>query len=67
MYLNMDPDQKTDFACISKIVLEYLVIMLIMFLFLISLPILPFVYISYKGFHGKYGIVRKIKDFVKKM
>lgn len=42
--------------------LKYLLLFVIIAMFIIMLPIIPFLWVSYKGFHGKYGIIKLFRD-----
>ena len=42
--------------------LKYLILFAGIALVLIMLPILPFLWVSYKGFHGKYGIIKLFRE-----
>ena len=44
---------------------EIVTVLLIVFgiaLTLFMLPVVPFLWVSYKGFHGKYGIIKLIRE-----
>lgn len=44
---------------------EIVTVLLIVFgiaLTLVMLPVIPFLWVSYKGFHGKYGIIKLIRE-----
>lgn len=44
---------------------EIVTVILIVFgiaLTLVMLPVIPFLWVSYKGFHGKYGIIKLIRE-----
>lgn len=44
---------------------EIVTVLLILFgiaLTLVMLPVIPFLWVSYKGFHGKYGIIKLIRE-----
>ena len=49
--------------CTVKQMINIIIIIILFCLVLMTMPILPFVYISYKAFHGKYGIVKLIRSF----
>ena len=42
--------------------LKYLILFAGIALTIIMLPIIPFLWVSYKGFHGKYGIIRLFRE-----
>tara|TARA_B100001115_G_C15670683_1_gene323828 strand:- start:251 stop:577 length:327 start_codon:yes stop_codon:yes gene_type:complete len=42
--------------------LKFIILLLGIFLFIIMLPIVPFLWVSYKGFHGKYGIIKLFRE-----
>lgn len=42
--------------------LKILILLAGLVLTLIMLPIIPFLWVSYKGFHGKYGIIKLFRD-----
>ena len=47
------------------LITEIVTILLIVFgiaLTLVMLPVIPFLWVSYKGFHGKYGIIKLIRE-----
>jgi len=42
--------------------LKILILFVGLALFIIMLPIFPFLWVSYKGFHGKYGIIKLFRE-----
>lgn len=47
------------------LITEIFTVLLIVFriaLTLFMLPVIPFLWVSYKGFHGKYGIIKLIRE-----
>ena len=44
-----------------KIILSLVLLLIV----IILLPVVPFIWISYKGFHGRYGIVKLMREVTK--
>ena len=47
---------------IITICLKYLILLAGIVLLILLLPIIPFLWVSYKGFHGKYGIIKLFRE-----
>jgi len=65
--LNNNADTEADDKPSTPInwITEIVTVLLIVFgiaLTLVMLPVIPFLWVSYKGFHGKYGIIKLIRE-----
>ena len=65
--LNNNADTEADDKPFTPInwFTEIVTVLLIVFgiaLTLVMLPVIPFLWVSYKGFHGKYGIIKLIRE-----
>ena len=43
-------------------IIQIIIILFGIILTLVMLPVIPFLWVSYKGFHGKYGIIKLIRE-----
>jgi len=53
-------DITADAMCYVAKTLKIMLSLIFLLILVILLPVLPFIWISYKGFHGRYGIVNII-------
>jgi hypothetical protein len=58
-------DLTADAMCYAAKTFKIMLSLIFLLIVIILLPVLPFIWISYKGFHGRYGIVNIIKDVTK--
>ena len=65
--INLFKKKDTHASILCYLAKSFKVILSLIFLliFIILLPVLPFIWISYKGFHGRYGIVKLIREVTK--
>lgn len=58
-------DFSADMMCYAAKSFKIILSLIFLLIFIILLPVLPFIWISYKGFHGRYGIVKLIREVTK--